>query len=97
MSKVRLLARSQQISERYLEQLLILLKVAGLVRSIRGTHGGFTLAKPPSQIRLSEIIQVMEGSISPVECVEHAEVCSYAAQCETRNIWVNMKRAMIGS
>ena len=57
---VKDIAERRGISERYLEHLLISLKVAGMVRSTRGTRGGFTLARPPSQIRLSDIIQVMD-------------------------------------
>lgn len=91
---VKDIARRQQISERYLEHLLISLKVAGMVRSARGTRGGFTLAKPPSQIRLSEIIQVMEGSMAPVECVDEPGAYQRAAFCAVHDVWVEMKRAM---
>jgi len=90
------IAKRQQISERYLEHLIVSLKVAGLVNSIRGARGGFTLAKPPSQIRLSEIIQTVEGSIAPVECVDDPKVCSLADLCVTRDIWAEMKKAMSG-
>ena len=90
------IARRQQISERYLEHLITPIKAAGLVTSMRGAHGGFTLAKPPSQIRLSEIIQIMEGSIAPVECVDDPNICSRADLCVTRDIWTEMQKAMSG-
>lgn len=90
------IARRQQISERYLEHLVVALKVAGLVNSMRGARGGFSLAKPPSQIRLSEIIQTVEGSIAMVECVDDPKVCSRADLCVTRDIWTEMKKAMSG-
>ena len=90
------IAKRQQISERYLEHLVLSLKAAGLVNSTRGAHGGFTLAKPPSQIRLSEIIQIMEGSIAPVACVDDPKVCSLADLCVTRDIWCEMEKAMSG-
>ena len=93
---VKDIARRQEISERYLEHLLISLKVAGMVRSTRGTHGGFTLSRPPSQIRLSEIIQVMEGSMAPTECVDEPEAYPGAASCAVRDIWLEVKRAMGG-
>ncbi|HEY48495.1 MAG TPA: Rrf2 family transcriptional regulator [Dehalococcoidia bacterium] len=93
---VRNLAKSQRISERYLEQVLILLKVAGLVRSIRGAHGGFILARPPSEISLAEIIGAMEGSVSLVECVDHPGVCPHSARCVTRDMWVSMKNSLVG-
>ena len=90
------IAKRQQISERYLEQLILSLKAAGLVESTRGARGGFTLAKPPSQIRLSEIIQTMEGSIAPVTCVDDPKACSRADVCVTRDIWSEMGKAMSG-
>jgi len=90
------IAKRQQISERYLEHVIVSLKVGGLLNSIRGARGGFTLAKPPSQIRLSEIIQIVEGSIAPVECVDDPKACSRADHCVTRDIWAEMKRAMTG-
>ncbi len=90
------IAKRQQLSERYLEHLILSLKAAGLVNSIRGAHGGFTLAKPPSQIRLSEIIQIMEGSIALVECVDDPKVCLRADLCVTRDIWSEMQKAMSG-
>ncbi len=93
---VKDIARRQQISGPYLEHLLISLKVAGMVRSTRGTRGGFTLAKPSSQIRLSEIIQVMEGSMAPAECVDDPEVCSHVDLCVTHDVWVELKRAVSG-
>ena len=90
------IAKRQQISGRYLEHLIVSLKVAGLVKSMRGARGGFSLAKPPSQIRLSEIIQIVEGSISIVECVDDPKLCSRADLCVTRDIWAEMKKAMNG-
>ena len=59
---VREIAEREDISVRYLEQLLLPLKAAGIVRAIRGANGGFTLSKNPSDINLREIIQIMEGS-----------------------------------
>ncbi|TET17129.1 MAG: Rrf2 family transcriptional regulator [Dehalococcoidia bacterium] len=90
------IAKRQQISERYLEHLILSLKVAGLVKSMRGARGGFSLAKPPSQIRLSEIIQIVEGSIAIVECVDDPNLCSRADLCVTRDIWAEMKKAING-
>lgn len=90
------IAKREHISERYLEQIILLLKAAGLVNSTRGARGGFILAKLPSQIRLIEVMQVSEGSIAPLECVSDPEVCSHASLCVTRDIWSEMKKAMNG-
>ncbi|MBN2186396.1 MAG: Rrf2 family transcriptional regulator [Dehalococcoidia bacterium] len=88
------IARRQHISRLYLEHLLISLKVAGMVRSTRGTRGGFALAKQPSQIRLSEIIQATEGSMAPTECVDHPEAYPQAALCVIHDVWSEVKAAI---
>ena len=88
--------RRQQISVQYLEHLITPLITAGILRSVRGTKGGVSLAKPPKQIVLSEIFQILEGSISPVECVDNPKVCSRSESCVTRDIWDEMKKAMNG-
>ena len=72
------IAKREHISESYLEQIILSLKAAGLVNSTRGARGGFILTRPPSQIRLIEVMQVSEGSLVPVECVSDPEVCSDA-------------------
>lgn len=88
-------AKEQEISARYLEHLFIPLKLAGLIRSIRGAQGGYVLAKSPSQIRLSEILQVLEGSMAPVECVDDPKFCHRASICVTRYIWSELKTAIM--
>ena len=91
---LRDIATRQEVSEKYLEHSMSSLRNAGLVRSIRGARGGYILAKLPSEIRLSEIMEVLEGSMAPVECVDDTEVCHRADLCVTRDIWVKMKEAI---
>jgi Rrf2 family protein len=79
---------------RYLEQLIAPLTAAGLVRSMRGARGGIWLARPPEEIRLSEVIQLLEGSLAPAECVDDPEVCDRSATCVTRDVWGELKDAM---
>ena len=88
------IAKRQQIPARYLEQLFIPLRRAGLVRSLRGIHGGFTLTRPPAEILLSEIIRATEGPVTPVRCVDEPKLCSQSDVCITRNIWTEMGRAI---
>ena len=88
------IAERQEVSKRYLIHLMVSLKAAGLVKSMRGARGGFSLARPPAQIRLSEIIQVVEGSIALVECVDDPKACSRSERCVTRDIWTEMNKAM---
>jgi Rrf2 family protein len=77
----------EDISIRYLEQIIIPLKIAKLVKSIRGAGGGYTLAKHPSKIKLCEILEVLEGSCCLVECVEDSDFCRRASQCAAHDIW----------
>ncbi|MFH0731686.1 MAG: Rrf2 family transcriptional regulator [Candidatus Omnitrophota bacterium] len=81
------IAKRQNISEGYLEHLVPPLKAIGLVKSSRGAHGGYTLAKAPSKITLKEIILTLEGSLSPVECIDSPAVCDRIDICVTRDIW----------
>jgi len=89
------IARRQEISERYLEHIMTVLLSAGLVQSTRGSHGGFSLAKLPKEIKLSQIIQAVEGSISPVECVDDPKICNRVDACVTHEIWIKLKKAML--
>ncbi|MHB1346349.1 MAG: RrF2 family transcriptional regulator [Candidatus Humimicrobiaceae bacterium] len=84
---LRDISNTQQISYKYLSQLVIPLKVAGLLKSIRGAHGGYFLAKPPEEIKLSDIILAVEGTINTVECIDNPEICTRADDCITRDIW----------
>ncbi len=90
------IAQRQQISLQYLEHLVTPLITAGMVRSVRGPRGGVSLAKLPNQILLSEVIQLLEGSTAPVECVENPKLCPRSELCVTRDIWDEMKKAMNG-
>jgi Rrf2 family protein len=92
---LRDIARKQEISRRYLERMMAALVAAGLVRSSRGKHGGFSLAKPPAEIRLSEVIQAVEGPIAPVSCVDDPKLCGRVDVCITRDIWKRMKKAIL--
>lgn len=81
------IAQKEEISKKYLGQLIIPLKNAGYVSSIRGAYGGYILAKPPKDITLKEIFMVLEGDISLVECTTNTHLCSRTTFCSTRDIW----------
>jgi len=91
---LRDIARRQEVSLHYLEHLIAPLIAAGLVKSTRGARGGVLLLKPPSEIKLSEVVQLLEGSLAPVDCVNNPALCHRSASCVTRDIWVEMKEAM---
>jgi Rrf2 family protein len=84
------IARRQEVSKKYLEHLTSRLEAAGLLRSIRGAGGGVSLARPPSEITLSDIWQTLEGPIALVECVDNPERCPRSSGCATRDIWMQM-------
>lgn len=86
------IAKRQDISEKYLSKLIIPLKSAGLVNSIRGAHGGYILAREPSKISIKEIVEVLEGDISPVECVKNKSFCDRYLDCPVRDIWCKLDR-----
>lgn len=91
---LRDIAKRQEISRNYLEQILIFLKAAGLVRSERGNRGGFVLAKDPSEVRLDQAVQVLEGKIALVECVADPKVCPRTPFCPAHELWGEVTVAM---
>ena len=93
---LRDIAKRQDISAQYLEHLVAPLIRAGILRSIRGAKGGIALAKPPEEIRLSRVIEILEGSVAPVECVDNPSLCSRSDTCVTRDVWVEIKAAVVG-
>jgi Rrf2 family transcriptional regulator, cysteine metabolism repressor len=90
------IARRQQISLLYLEHIIAPMISAGMIRSIRGAHGGVCLARPLKDIKLSEAMELLEGSIAPVDCINDPEVCSRSELCATRDVWIELKKAMDG-
>ncbi len=93
---LRDIAQRQQISLHYLEHLISPLIAGGIVRSTRGARGGVSLARAPEEIRLSEVVRLLEGSIAPVECVDNPEACNRSELCVTRDIWGELKQAIDG-
>ncbi|MBN1621305.1 MAG: RrF2 family transcriptional regulator [Endomicrobiales bacterium] len=88
------IAKRQDISVRYLEHIMTTLVSAGLVQSIRGKQGGFTLAKSPEKIQLGQVITAVEGSLALVDCVDNPNMCKRMKQCIIRDIWVDLKKCM---
>jgi len=86
-------AKCQDISLKYLEQLFARLRAAGLVKGVRGTGGGYILGRAPADITLAEVFRVLEGSTALVECVDRPEVCSQSARCVTRDLWCELRDA----
>ncbi len=94
--QIKTIAKRQDISGKYLEQLMAILKSSGLIRSVRGPRGGYLLARPPQEIRLSHVFTALEGSLLTVECIEHPEFCPRCTDCVTRQVWTDIKNAIMG-
>ena len=94
--QLRVIARDQGVSVKYLEQLMAMLKAAGIVRSIRGSKGGYILAKQPGQVKVSECFQCLEGSVITTECVKDESFCERTNDCIARQVWTEVQEAVMG-
>ena len=95
--QIHAIAERQQIPEDYLRQLLVNLRLAGLVRSVRGPHGGYLLAKPAAEISMGEVLDVLEGPAAPMHCRhldEGGPRCDLLAGCNMRAKWREATRAL---
>lgn len=91
---IKNIAARQNISEKYLEQIITQLNRAGYVRSVRGAQGGYMLAKDPSEYTVGMILRLMEGSLAPVSCLENEDVCDRASRCVTLEVWEKIQEAV---
>lgn len=92
--KIGDIAAREGISVKYLEQLIIPLKQASYITSVRGPKGGHMLSKPPEKITVGEVVKTLEGDLGFTECVEHPEICEKSHHCPTRNVWKAASEAM---
>lgn len=90
------ISEREEISEHYLEQLVAVLRKAGLVKSTRGAQGGYTLSTEPSKITVGDILRALEGPLAPVECVlEGGETeCKRAGSCVSRLVWQKIRDSL---
>ena len=93
--RIRDIAARQEISEKYLEQIISMLNKAGFVQSIRGAQGGYLLKKEPSEYTAGEILRLTEGDLSLVDCVgEENGSCRRKPECATARIWERISEAV---
>jgi len=92
--QIKTIAGRQDISVKYLEQLMTMLKSAGFVRSIRGAKGGYVLAKQPNQIKLIDVFNCLEGPVITADCVGNENLCERAVDCVTRQLWAEVQNAI---
>lgn len=87
------ISKKEKISEKYLGQIVILLRSANLVQSVRGSQGGYLLTKAPDKISLKDIVQVLEGSVCVLECLEKKK-CDRISECVARKAWMILEEAI---
>lgn len=88
---IKMIAEKQNISEYYLEQLFASLRKAKLIKSIRGAQGGYILAKPPKDITVADILNVLEGPVEISDCISDEDSsCSRLGYCATRLLWIKI-------
>ena len=90
---IKSIAARQEISEKYLEQIISLLHRAGYVKSTRGAQGGYKLAKEPMEYTVGDIIRLTEGSLAPVDCIDSMD-CIRSKECVTKDIWQDLHEAI---
>lgn len=91
---LKAIAQRQEISDKYLEQIINILSKSDFVQSARGAQGGYRLTRHPSQYTVGEILRLAEGSIAPVACLECKELCNKMDSCITLGLWRKMQTAI---
>jgi len=92
------IADHESLPRPYLEQLVVSLREAGLVHSTRGARGGYELTRPPSEIRMGEVLRALEGPIAPMICASedpnHAGICERTGFCNVNHLWLTVRTAI---
>ena len=92
---LHVIAQEQDLSEKYLEQLMCLLKSGNIVRSVRGSKGGYSLTRAPELIKMSEVFICLEGSINTVDCTQDAQLCNRVSSCFIRPVWKKLNDTIL--
>lgn len=92
---IKSVSERQDISNKYLEQIITVLSRAGFVKSLRGSQGGYKLSRRPEEYTVGEILRLIEGSLAPVACMENdPNLCPRCDQCATIEIWKRVDEAV---
>jgi len=89
-----LISERQEISRKYLQQLMSGLRRAGLVRVVKGFKGGFMLSRPAKEITVGDILRALEGDLGLVECVRYEDLCARRSDCLTHSIWATASKVL---
>jgi len=87
------IAVHEEVTDSYLENILITLRNNGIIKAIRGAKGGFILNRPPSEITMLEVVEAIQGVLAPVDCLENPVICQRVESCITRPVWQKMQTA----
>jgi len=90
------IAREEEISEKYLSQIVIPLRRAGFLSASRGVHGGYRLAYHPSRITAKDIVEVLEGDLCVLECARDEAACNRSGKCPSRDLWIALGDTISG-
>jgi Rrf2 family transcriptional regulator, cysteine metabolism repressor len=90
------IARKEELSSSYLENILLVLRNQKIIETTRGANGGYVLCRPPSAISVYEIVAALEGPLSIVDCVDGPDLCKQAGKCTTRSVWCELSAAIRG-
>ena len=91
---LKVVAERQSLSQHYLEQIMAVLRRAGYVEAVRGAHGGYRVAKSLNKITAFEVVELLEGSLAPVSCIEDEETCERTGNCSTESLWRRVDSAV---
>lgn len=93
-TSLKTVAERQNLSQQYLEQIFAVMRRAGIVDSVRGAHGGYRVARPLDKVEALEVVELLEGSLAPVPCLDAQEGCERAGHCSTEGLWRDVDTAV---
>jgi Rrf2 family protein len=93
-TSLKTVSERQGLSQQYLEQIFSVLRRAGFVESVRGAHGGYRVARRLDEVQALEVVETLEGSLSPVMCLDEDGACNHSGQCSTEGLWRDVDDAV---
>ena len=94
---IRQISKSQGISEKFISRIVVALRRAGLVRTVRGVQGGLMLARPEDTISLLDVMQATEGPVALIACLAHPRSCKRNGRCGAESVWRDVNNALVES
>lgn len=93
-TSLKQVAERQGLSQQYLEQIFAVLRRGGVVESVRGARGGYRVSRPFDQVRALDVVELLEGTVAPVACIDEPEGCERTGQCSTEGLWRDVDSAV---